>query len=422
MGGNAFGYVLQPTAFPRIPPKVYQALKARIVPLVEELYVHVGAPHPAPEKVDHGDLDLIVCLPRRHTIPIQSSVEPNIIKTTPGDTPKQAVNVPHDVVAATINAKHINSMDGNHTSNFAVPILMKEWAAYGLSEGEAEEKARKNAGEEGIYYQIDVDVCESKEEWDRHFLFQSYGDLNMIMGLIAKNAGLHLSNKGLKYPDPPNPPLSLSESFDEIFTFFGWSKDEWQSGFETTIAAYKWALSSRFVNLTQFKPHGSGFKKRKPGRMMYAGFIEWAGSLSQESTTIIASSEVPDGREAALDFFKKHSELVDRRTSNKRKDNLKNLKNVFSGTTVRDWTDLGNYWLGVKKIMDGVRERLGGDAKVCEFVNEKGEERLREIVLEVQAELGVWPKSRTEIMEETTEGATAKADAGLAEDVKKLVI
>ena len=43
-----------------------------------------------------------------------------------------------------------------------------------------------------------MNVCESKAEWDRRLLFSSYGDLGMIMGLIAKNAGLHLSNKGLK--------------------------------------------------------------------------------------------------------------------------------------------------------------------------------------------------------------------------------
>lgn len=46
--------------------------------------------------------------------------------------------------------------------------------------------------------QVDVNVCESKEEWDRRLLFHGYGDLNMILGLIAKNSGLHLSNKGLK--------------------------------------------------------------------------------------------------------------------------------------------------------------------------------------------------------------------------------
>jgi hypothetical protein len=46
--------------------------------------------------------------------------------------------------------------------------------------------------------QVDVNVCESKEEWDRRIFHHGYGDLNMIMGLIAKNAGLHYSDKGLK--------------------------------------------------------------------------------------------------------------------------------------------------------------------------------------------------------------------------------
>ncbi|KAL9711299.1 hypothetical protein Ac2012v2_005839 [Leucoagaricus gongylophorus] len=197
MGGNAFGSILPSSAFPRLPPNVYHALKTRMWPLLEELYVHVGVPHVAPEKMDHGDLDLIVSLPRRHTILTQSSVVLHTSDSESGDS-KLPVHVSHEVVAAIIKAKHFNAMDGNRISNYAVPISEGAWAVHGLIEAEAEENARKDAGEEGIYYQVDVNVCESKAEWDRRLLFSSYGDLGMIMGLIAKNAGLHLSNKGLK--------------------------------------------------------------------------------------------------------------------------------------------------------------------------------------------------------------------------------
>ena len=153
MGGNAFGSILPSSAFPRLPPNVYHALKTRMWPLLEELYVHVGVPHVAPEKMDHGDLDLIVSLPRRHTILTQSSVVLHTSDSESGDS-KLPVHVSHEVVAAIIKAKHFNAMDGNRISNYAVPISEGAWAVHGLIEAEAEENARKDAGEEAIYYQV----------------------------------------------------------------------------------------------------------------------------------------------------------------------------------------------------------------------------------------------------------------------------
>jgi hypothetical protein len=93
----------------------------------------------------------MVCLPRRqHTNPTQNSLESS---ATNEDT-NVSVNVPHDIVAAVLKAKHFNPMDGNRTSNFAVPILEKDWSVLGQDEAEAEENARKEAGEEGIFYQV----------------------------------------------------------------------------------------------------------------------------------------------------------------------------------------------------------------------------------------------------------------------------
>lgn len=46
--------------------------------------------------------------------------------------------------------------------------------------------------------QVDVNVCRDRAEWERTVFFHGYGDLGMILGLIAKNAGLALGEKGLK--------------------------------------------------------------------------------------------------------------------------------------------------------------------------------------------------------------------------------
>lgn len=176
MGGNAF-HSLPPSAFPRIPPKIYHALKARLLPHIQTLYTHVAVPFEAPEKSDHGDLDWVVAGPKSGT--------------------DGQVNVPHAEVCTALGAKHHIPMEGNRTSNFAVPVAIGEWAS--LGHAKEEEEGRQGADSDGeIYYQVDVHVCADKAEWDRVVFFHAYGDLGMILGLIARNNGLALGTKGLK--------------------------------------------------------------------------------------------------------------------------------------------------------------------------------------------------------------------------------
>lgn len=148
MGGHAFRSVLASTAFPRLPPAVYNGLKARIQPILEQLYAHVGVPREAPQKEDHGDLDFMVCLPRRS---ITNTNAPNVGDGSAMEDAPGSINVPHDLVAVAIGAKHCNPMEGNRTSNFAVPVMQGEWAQFGHEEEEAQ--ARAEAGAE-IFYQV----------------------------------------------------------------------------------------------------------------------------------------------------------------------------------------------------------------------------------------------------------------------------
>lgn len=63
------------------------------------------------------------------------------------------------------------------------------------------------------------------------------------------------------------------------------------------------------------------------------------------------------------------------------------LKKVWSGHVVRDWAELGEYWMGVKVIMDAVRERLGGDEGILKTINADGEGHVKSIVLEIRDKL-----------------------------------
>lgn len=126
MGGHAFN-LLNPGSFPRIPTTVYQPLKAHFQVLLQALYVHVGVPTEAPEKLDHGDLDFIVCTP----------------------TAKESlnsVNAPHNQVKAALGATHCVLVDGNQTSNFAVPVSRDAWSSL-----DQEEVSRQ------VFHQVKVD-------------------------------------------------------------------------------------------------------------------------------------------------------------------------------------------------------------------------------------------------------------------------
>jgi hypothetical protein len=157
MGGNAFHQILPATSFPRIPPTVYSSLKARLIPLFQSIYVHIAVPFEAPEKLDYGDLDFVVAGPKCSEL---------------GD---------HEEVKRALGAKFCILLEGNRTSNFAVPIGQEDW----------------EIGDDK-FYQVDVHVCADEEEWGRVVFFHGYGDLGMIMGLIATNNGFALGTKGLK--------------------------------------------------------------------------------------------------------------------------------------------------------------------------------------------------------------------------------
>lgn len=155
MGGNAFDKLnLGDNAFPRMPPDTYQTRKRDIHEKLCTLFGLVGTPIERPNKSDYGDIDFVVCEPRLE-------------------------NVTLDLVKATINAQHmVESLttDRLGTSNFALPSTTDVQG----------------------YYQVDVNICIDRDEWNRVMFFHSYGDFGMILGLMSKAYGLSVGTKGLK--------------------------------------------------------------------------------------------------------------------------------------------------------------------------------------------------------------------------------
>ena len=178
MGGNAFSERLPTAVFPRMPPAFYNSLKARIVPRLEALYHLVAVPPEAPGKLDYGDLDIVVCQPKniKEGIPLSECVTFTEIEQALGS----AYSLP---------------LPGDRTSNFAVSIQQDEVQHFVLDQKAVEEGKLDMTR---LYIQIDLHFSEDVESWRSRILFQSYGELGMILGMLARTIGLTWTVAGLK--------------------------------------------------------------------------------------------------------------------------------------------------------------------------------------------------------------------------------
>jgi len=121
---------------------------------------------------------------------------------------------------------------------------------------------------------------------------------------------------------------------------------------------------------------------------MYADFVKWLETRAPTTSLDFRSREERHRQiqEEALIFFNKKEEFE---SLARDRQNRSRLKEVFSGSRIRDWAELGEYWKGVKLIMDEVRTRMGGEGAILEFLNKNSEEDLKKIVLQVKDDLNI---------------------------------
>lgn len=342
MGGNAFNQTLPQASFPRMPPATYKALKATLLPLVEQFYDLVAVPPEAPEKPDHGDLDFVVAYPHSDD--------------------------GADCVKAAIRAAHYLPQEGRGTSSFAIPV-----GAFDLPANDAFSLSAQDT-----YIQVDVNVCADRESWERTLFLHSYGDTGMILGVIGRSAGVALGVHGLKVratsarnhsvsltvflgtqfitPLPTNPPISfqLSTSLPHILEFYSLSQSRLDDGFVTQRELFEWVATSRLFNAQSVAPaeqsHNRGKKRRSP-RAMYQSFLEYARERADDPAYAPPTETVT--QDDVLRFFGKEAEHAALIRASRVKQNA---REVFSGKVVEGW--IGMKGLPVKWVLDVARERL----------------------------------------------------------------
>jgi len=371
MGGNAFSERLPNAVFPRMSPAFYNSLKARILPRLAALYHLVAVPPEAPGKIDYGDLDIAVCQPKnvREGIPLSECVT-------------------FAEIEEALGSAHSLPLPGDRTSNFAIPIQPDEVQHFVIDQ-EAAREGRLDLAQ--LYIQIDLHFCEDAENWRSHILFQSYGELGMILGRLARTVGLTWTVSGMKLfqyatyiPDPPC--IRLTTSHLEIFEFLGLTREDHERGFATAQEVFDWVTTCRFFDPRRLLASMKSLKF-KGERKMHNEFLDYLGSL-------IASGwpekhlDVHAIQDEALAFFGKRKEFDD---AVREKYLFREAKKVFSGSLVKEWTGL-TYWGDVKTVTDAMRIRVldgvddeGGDWR--EEMVKLSDEKRKALALRLKEEL-----------------------------------
>ncbi|GAB7342963.1 hypothetical protein MBLNU457_g1067t1 [Dothideomycetes sp. NU457] len=250
MGGNAFNETpdgQQPVDITRLETSVYESIRQHAIEALRPHFHHCISPTDAPEKADHGDVDILV------------------------SGPKHEYSVAD--MASWLGA--IRYKDAGKMRHFAVTV----------------------PGGEDSHAQIDVHLCRDNVQWLA--FMQSYGDLWGILGtsirgqgLTATDTGLHVRIQELEKRDRKASRIFLSAGPGAVLTFLGLDAVEYQRGFATEQRLFEWLSQSRFINAATFaRAPETSDERRRYERPMFARFATWIaanpdsrGSMESEPT------------------------------------------------------------------------------------------------------------------------------------------
>lgn len=217
---------------PRMPPDVYYSEKATYLALLGKFYEKAISPVEAPEKVDYGDIDILVESPRY-----------NFTAT--------------DLARALHAVRHVRN---SVTTSFAVPY----------------------PGCDDTLIQLDVHVCQpALTEWTS--FLNSYGDLQQIIGVTLRNVGLTANDCGLhlsiaEIEDKKASRILLTTTPADVMAFLDLDGDAYNRGFTTEEEIFRWCAAGRFFDPFPFQQKVDSAKDRQrlKKRPMFGRFVrEW---------------------------------------------------------------------------------------------------------------------------------------------------
>lgn len=233
MGGSAFG--TDRALNPRMPPLVYEQTRNSVIAALLSIYSLAETPIEAPEKPDHGDVDVIVCSPLQS---LPRSIDINA------------------KVALTIGA--IDFKPGKPASQFAVPWpndaeLPKD--ALSAEDHHAGAKERPQ-----MFIQVDIITAPSPATFKWQVFNHCHGDFWNILGSLIRRFGLTASNSGIYLRIAELEPLNkaaarflLTSDPAEALRFFGMNEERFWTPFDRKKDLFEYVSTCRFYDPTRFR-------------------------------------------------------------------------------------------------------------------------------------------------------------------------
>ncbi|KAF2090713.1 hypothetical protein K490DRAFT_10828, partial [Saccharata proteae CBS 121410] len=233
---------------PRMPPDVYERLKKKYMDHLSHLFSKVTCAHDAPNKPDHGDIDMIVAGP-----------------LSPSGVSSEQLAKHCDAASFQLNGP---------VTSLAVPYPKSENTLTAWEQEDA-------------WVQLDVHTCDPDlVEWTS--FMESYGDLMQIIGHTHRWTGLTLNNKGMSVriseiepEDKKASLLFLTRDPAAVMEFLGLNIAAYDKGFGSEDDIYGWVSSARFFDRRIFdnvteeeRTENANDRRRKKTRPMFARFVD----------------------------------------------------------------------------------------------------------------------------------------------------
>ncbi|KAL8811305.1 MAG: hypothetical protein Q9223_007561 [Gallowayella weberi] len=233
MGGRAFESCPCPVNIVRLTPQQYLDFRDSCEDILVQYYARICTPSEAPEKQDHGDIDIFVSEKR-------GDIEP----FTDAD------------LAIALGAKyHLRS---GAISSFAIPLPASDVD----------------------FFQLDVhSSLPSRFEWET--TFYTHADMWHVLGVCTirqelriRMTGLYLRIAEIAHSFPSQSDLFLTSNPWEVMEFLGLDANRFRYEFKTLKDLFVWITSSRFFERKCFEKQRRRSDHRTTMGPMYLTFLK----------------------------------------------------------------------------------------------------------------------------------------------------
>ena len=235
MGGHAFSAGKNPLFTPRMPKEVYNKVREQCAATLRQSYQYVASPIDGPNKVDFGDVDIMVAQPKN-----LASIGKPCREILEG-------------IRIALSADRLVTEGGQDVAgNFAVPWPTEsDGAVDGLVDNVG---SLEDASDEKRWVQVDVRVCTSLDHLEWMLFKHAHGDIWNLLGTTIRPCGLTVDEVALWLRVPEiekhnrkRAKIFLSSDPVEVLQFLGLPLlDYWLSPFPSLEAMNKYVTNCRF--------------------------------------------------------------------------------------------------------------------------------------------------------------------------------